>query len=45
MSLWNRGAIALALGLVGCAAGPNTDPRLYAPYDDDYRRHGGTPTN
>ena len=23
----------------------SADPRQYAPYDDDYRRHGGTPTN
>jgi hypothetical protein len=43
----NLGLAVLFLGLLlaGCAAGPNADPRQYAPYDDDYRRHGGTPTN
>jgi hypothetical protein len=46
----NLGLVLIVLGLllVGCNPGPD-DPtvavRRYAPYDNFYGRHGGTPTD
>ena len=47
--------LVLAPLLAGCNPGPNDpglrfyapdrDSRFYAPYDNDYGRRGGTPTN